>query len=161
MALCCLGRLSRTLECCLLDFKLWNGAIFECKQRCHTMTPPCPTCAYDIRCMIYNVCAWQSAGNFFLFYCWLSYVHKCCLLLVDASNIWHVMPRSKVLNDLYFEWKALQASCQLLKMFYLSHERPQAAYMWSMQWWSRCVISYTFITNVTFRPPSYIGPFYS
>ena len=115
MALCCLGRLSRTLECSLLDFKLWNGALFECKQRCHTMTPPCLTCAYDIRCMIYNVCAWQSAGNFFLFYCWLSYVHKCCLLLVDASNIWHVMPRSKVLNDLYFEWKALQASCQLQK----------------------------------------------
>ena len=46
MALCCLGRLGRTLECSLVDFKLWNWASSECKQKSYTLMPPCPTCAW-------------------------------------------------------------------------------------------------------------------
>ena len=46
MALCCLGWSSRTLECSLVDFKLWNWASSECKQKSYTLMPPCPTCAW-------------------------------------------------------------------------------------------------------------------
>ena len=110
MALCCLGRLSRTLECSLLDFKLWSWPTSECKPECYTLSPPCPTCAWH----------WQIAD-----------LHMySCFYTLQTYDMWYIksivkyckIVRAKAPHDLFFVQKAFQASCHL-KNLHLSLSR--------------------------------------